>query len=131
MAGGIESEQLHVEHDREPGEWVPVAPVIALERVGDAARSEAVLHDLVSGHVAWIVVTDEVVTRHGPIRYGGGHGEYQRYEQNEPSLWPRDLQIKLRHCGTSFHGTIVAKVRCKYCSGLNPFIFAVILMSFK
>lgn len=58
-AAGAETEQLDIEHVRQPGQWVPIAVMECRESPADVFPGHAALNDLIGTDVSRIVVVYE------------------------------------------------------------------------
>ena len=75
VTAGPGTEELGVEHVREPGEWVPVGDAEAGECPDGPIESQPGLHVRIGRHVEPVVEYDEAVAERG-------RKESQRYERN-------------------------------------------------
>ena len=62
--GGIK--QFGIQHQGQPGQWVPVAGLTGGESPGDIVRLQAGLDMWIGSKVIRVVVVDEVTLRHRP-----------------------------------------------------------------
>jgi hypothetical protein len=91
MTVRIESEELDVEHHREPGEGMPVSRETAGECPARRRPREPLLGYRVSCHIERVVVMDEAIVERTGIGPESGQGEAEREHQIRSSLFPASL----------------------------------------
>src|ERR1041384_826298 len=85
VARHVHPVELAIEHDRHPGERMPVARMPCGERPLDARGGEACPDHLVLDHVLMVVVRDELMVPRLPVR---GKSHDAEKERDENSLTP-------------------------------------------
>ena len=88
----VKAEQLHVQQMRDPRHWMPVleAGVAGLKGPDQVSPRQALLHVRVGGHVAVVIIIDEIVPGHRP-KSRQGHGAQQRANQQRAAAILREV----------------------------------------
>ncbi len=93
MRAGVDAEQLHVEHVRDPGERVPVRGLVRRERPSESGGRDASQDVRVVRHVGWVVPGQE-----SEVPYRREHDEAQRERDDQhETRRQRDSARRGRH----------------------------------
>src|SRR5215831_16282451 len=97
-----QTEQLAIQHMREPVEGKPIGVVHGSKRPLDASPSEAVAHAWVVGHRTGVIIIDEIMSPDAAVRGKDGHEERRvnPYVPRSGTCW---LVVLPAFLGSPFH----------------------------
>src|SRR5260370_37788497 len=97
VAGGAGAVPLHIEHVRNPCEWMLVCRwIMGAERPCDLWPGQSLQTVRIARDIVRIVVIDKAVPQRGRVKYTRADRQQHRHQKNEPPV--------ALHCGTQRSG---------------------------